>query len=64
MLQPEQAAAYAMRWREHGDREAACHLITSHLRLVAKIACDIRVWAADRQSFPKERWANAGGEVL
>ena len=38
MLQPEQEAAYAKRWREQGDRQAAYHLVTSHLRLVAKIA--------------------------
>ena len=28
----------AKRWREHGDRDAAHKLVTSHLRLVAKIA--------------------------
>ena len=28
----------AKRWREHGDRDAAHRLVTSHLRLVAKIA--------------------------
>ena len=42
MLLPEQEAAYAARWREHGDREAAYHLVTSHLRLVAKIAMRYR----------------------
>jgi hypothetical protein len=26
------------RWREHGDSKAAHQLVTSHLRLVAKIA--------------------------
>ena len=36
MLRPDQEMAYAKRWREHGDREAAYHLVTSHLRLVAK----------------------------
>jgi len=30
------ASSYAKRWREHGDREAAYHLVTSHLRLVAR----------------------------
>jgi RNA polymerase sigma-32 factor len=29
-------------WREHGDREAAHKLVTSHLRLVAKIAIGYR----------------------
>src|SRR6476646_2546514 len=30
----------ATRWREHGDRDAAHKLVTSHLRLVTKIARD------------------------
>ena len=42
MLLPDQEVAYATRWREHGDREAAYHLVTSHLRLVAKIAMRYR----------------------
>ena len=32
----------AKRWKEHGDREAAHKLVTSHLRLVAKIAMGYR----------------------
>jgi RNA polymerase sigma-32 factor len=32
----------AKRWREHGDHDAAHKLVTSHLRLVAKIARDYR----------------------
>ena len=32
----------AKRWREHGDRNAAHRLVTSHLRLVAKIAMGYR----------------------
>jgi RNA polymerase sigma-32 factor len=28
---------HAKRWREHDDRDAAHHLVTSHLRRVAKI---------------------------
>jgi RNA polymerase sigma-32 factor len=42
MLLPEQEAAYAARLREHGDRDAAYYLFTSHLRLVAKIAMRYR----------------------
>ena len=38
MLTAEQEAIYARRWREAGDREAAYHLVTAHLRLAAKIA--------------------------
>jgi RNA polymerase sigma-32 factor len=42
MLQPQQEYMLAKRWREHGDREAAHQLVTSHLRLVAKIAMGYR----------------------
>ena len=42
MLAPEQEFMLAKRWREHGDRAAAQELITSHLRLVAKIAMGYR----------------------
>jgi RNA polymerase sigma-32 factor len=38
MLEPEDEYMLAKRWREHGDRDAAHKLVTSHLRLVAKIA--------------------------
>jgi RNA polymerase sigma-32 factor len=38
MLEPQDEYMLAKRWREHGDRDAAHKLITSHLRLVAKIA--------------------------
>jgi RNA polymerase sigma-32 factor len=42
MLEPEEEYALAKRWREHGDCEAAHHLVTSHLRLVAKVAMGYR----------------------
>jgi RNA polymerase sigma-32 factor len=42
MLQPEEEFMLAKRWREHGDRKAAHKLVTSHLRLVAKIAMGYR----------------------
>src|SRR5215213_7346819 len=42
MLQPEEEFMLAKRWREHNDREAAHRLVTSHLRLVAKIAMGYR----------------------
>ena len=42
LLEPEQEAAYARRWHEHRDSDAAFHLVTSHLRLVAKIAMRYR----------------------
>jgi RNA polymerase sigma-32 factor len=42
MLQPQEEYMLAKRWREHGDRNAAHQLVTSHLRLVAKIAMGYR----------------------
>ena len=42
MLEPQQEYMLAKSWREHGDREAAHQLVTSHLRLVAKIAMGYR----------------------
>jgi RNA polymerase sigma-32 factor len=42
MLEPDDEYMLAKRWREHGDREAAHKLVTSHLRLVAKIAMGYR----------------------
>jgi RNA polymerase sigma-32 factor len=42
MLEPSEEYMLAKRWREHGDREAAHKLVTSHLRLVAKIAMGYR----------------------
>ena len=42
MLQPDEEYMLAKRWKEHGDAKAAQKLITSHLRLVAKIAMGYR----------------------
>jgi RNA polymerase sigma-32 factor len=42
MLTPDEEFMLAKRWREHGDSEAAHKLVTSHLRLVAKIAMGYR----------------------
>src|SRR5664279_3347188 len=42
MLEPQEEYMLAKRWREHGDREAAHMLVTSHLRQVAKIAMGYR----------------------
>ena len=38
LLEPGEEYMLAKRWREHGDPDAAHRLVTSHLRLVAKIA--------------------------
>ncbi len=42
MLAPEEEYMLAKRWREHEDPDAARRLVTSHLRLVAKIAMGYR----------------------
>jgi len=42
MLEPEQEFMLAKRWQEHQDPDAAQTLVTSHLRLVAKIAMGYR----------------------
>src|SRR4051794_1942165 len=42
MLAPQEEYMLAKSWREHGDRDAAHRLVTSHLRLVAKIAMGYR----------------------
>src|SRR5947207_5122286 len=42
MLEPQQEYMFAKRWRKHDDCDAAHHLVTSHLRLVAKIAMGYR----------------------
>jgi RNA polymerase sigma-32 factor len=42
LLTPEEEYMLAKRWREHEDPEAARRLVTSHLRLVAKIAMGYR----------------------
>src|SRR5260370_189988 len=40
MLERQEEYMLAKRWREHGDRDAANKLVTSHLRFVTKIARD------------------------
>jgi RNA polymerase sigma-32 factor len=42
LLEPQEEYMLAKRWREHEDPEAAHRLVTSHLRLVAKIAMGYR----------------------
>ena len=42
MLEPEQEYMLAKAWRDHGDVDSAHKLVTSHLRLVAKIAMGYR----------------------
>ncbi len=42
ILEKELEYRLAKRWREHGDRKAADQIVTSHLRLAAKIAMNYR----------------------
>jgi RNA polymerase sigma-32 factor len=42
LLAPDEEYMLAKRYKEHGDRDAAHKLVTSHLRLVAKIAMGYR----------------------
>ncbi len=42
LLEPEEEYMFAKSWREHDDTDAAHKLVTSHLRLVAKIAMGYR----------------------
>ena len=42
MLEPDEEYMLAKRWREHDDRDAAHQLVTSHLRLVGRIAMGYR----------------------
>ena len=42
MLEPQEEYMLAKSWREHEDTDAAHRLVTSHLRLVAKIAMGYR----------------------
>ena len=42
MLKPDEEFMLAKAWAEHGDTESAHKLVTSHLRLVAKIAMGYR----------------------
>ena len=42
MLEPEEEFMLAKAWVDHGDRESAHKMVTSHLRLAAKIAMGYR----------------------
>jgi hypothetical protein len=56
----------AKRWREHGDRDAAHKLVTSHLRLVAKIAMGYRGYGLPIAEVISEGnvGLDAGGQAL
>jgi len=56
MLEPQEEYMLAKRYQEHDDRKAAHQLVTSHLRLVAKIAMGYRGYGLPQRK-PQERGA-------
>ncbi|MEE4120540.1 MAG: RNA polymerase sigma factor RpoH [Paracoccaceae bacterium] len=58
MLEPEQEYMLAKRWADHQDTEAAHTLVTSHLRLAAKIAMGYRGYGLPQAEVISE--ANVG----
>jgi RNA polymerase sigma-32 factor len=58
MLTPEQEYLLAKRWRERGEIEAAHQLVTSHLRLAAKLATEFRGYGLPMSEMISE--ANVG----
>jgi RNA polymerase sigma-32 factor len=58
MLEPEQEYMLAKRWVEDGDTEAAHQMVTSHLRLAAKIAMGYRGYGLPQAEVISE--ANVG----
>ena len=59
MLEPQQEYMLAKSWREHGDRDAAHQLVTSHLRLVAASP-----WAIAAMACPSARSISEGNVGL
>ncbi|MBR1154045.1 hypothetical protein JQ575_25915 [Bradyrhizobium sp. JYMT SZCCT0428] len=61
LLTPEEEFTYAKRWREHGDRDAAYRLVTSHLRLVAlvELTCAVAMLISSGPDWTNrtKRWA-------
>ena len=58
MLEPEEEYMLAKRWVEEGDTEAAHKMVTSHLRLAAKIAMGYRGYGLPQAEVVSE--ANVG----
>ena len=66
MLEPEEEYMLAKRWKEHEDPQAAHRLVTSHLRLVAKIAMGYRGYGLPlvRADLGGQCRHDAGGQAL
>src|ERR1700733_4445160 len=57
MLNAEEEYVLAKRWREHSDDSAAEKLVTSHLRLAAKIAGSYRGYGLPIQDSVLRSWS-------
>ncbi len=66
MLEPEEEYMLAKRWVDHEDSAAAHKLVTSHLRLAAKIAMGYRGYGLPpgRGDLGSQRRADAGGQAV
>ena len=64
MLERQEQYMLAKRWREHGDRDAAHKLVTSHLRLVTKVARDYRGYGLRWGDLQGQCRPDEGGRAL
>ncbi len=66
MLEPEEEYMLAKRWVDHQDSSAAHRLVTSHLRLAAKIAMGYRGYGLPQAEVISEakRWPDAGRQAV
>jgi RNA polymerase sigma-32 factor len=66
LLEPEEEYMLAKRWVDHEDASAAHKMVTSHLRLAAKIAMGYRGYglAAGRGDLGSQRRSDAGGQAV
>jgi RNA polymerase sigma-32 factor len=56
ILESEEEARLAKRWREHSDREAAHKLLTSHLRLIVTVARSHRGYGLPFSELISDAW--------
>ena len=66
LLEPEEEYMLAKRWVEEQDTEAAHKMVTSHLRLAAKIAMGYRGYGLPHGGgdFRGQCGPDAGGEAI
>ena len=56
ILEAEEEARLARRWREHSDREAAHKLLTSHLRVAVTVARSHRGYGLPFPELVSDAW--------